>query len=242
MVIPMGSMGPPLMGPPPPELEGRFKILKYCVLGMMYATLTRIVTSFFLPLEVGQVILASLNVVLNMIIGIFLLKHDPYMGRMHNFLVTTCCRQCEDSCGGGMSCLMTFVLCNTITVVFDLLLNGIIGWIISAIGAVFDPSQWTSSIFGFVLALNVASVIVAYGAQTTGAVQGFLAYRQARDSGVTATPGEWGGGGGGGGAPFMRGGGNSAYPAAREDAPARESRPAQNFQPFSGGGQRLGGT
>mmetsp|Transcript_52273 Transcript_52273/g.118029 ORF Transcript_52273/g.118029 Transcript_52273/m.118029 type:complete len:243 (-) Transcript_52273:89-817(-) len=241
MVIPMGGMGPPLMGPPPPELEGRFRVLKYCVLGMMVATAIRIVTACLIPKLVGQVILASVNIVLNAIIGIFLLKHDPLMGRMHNFLVTTCCSSCEDTCGGGMSCLITFALCNTITVVFDLLLNGVIGWIISAIGAVFDPAQWTSPIFGFVLAVNVISVILCYVTQTTGAVQGFLAYRQARDSGVTATPGDWGGGGGG---PYMGGGfpqqGRAPMNAGRDDAPARESRPNQNFQPFSGGGQRLG--
>jgi len=235
----MGGMGAPMMGPPPAELEGRFKILKLCVLGMLGGTAVRILTSFFLPLSPGQVILASLNIILNTIIGIFMLKYDPLIGRMHNFLVTTCCRSCDESCGGGMSCLMTFVLCNAMTIFFDVLLNGIIGWIIHMIGAVFDPSQWTSSIFGFMLGLNVLAVIVAYVAQIVGAVQGFMAWRQAQAFGVTAQQGEWGSGGQGGGGPFM-GGGGRGYPAAREDAPAREARPAQNFQPFGGSGNRLG--
>mmetsp|Transcript_95176 Transcript_95176/g.296291 ORF Transcript_95176/g.296291 Transcript_95176/m.296291 type:complete len:249 (+) Transcript_95176:70-816(+) len=247
MVIPMGSMGPPMFGPPPPEVQGRFKIMKYCVLGMLIAMATRIVTAFFLPMRVGQVILASVSMFLNVVIGIFLLKDDPLMGRMHRFLITTCCQSCEDSCGGGMSCLMSFIICNTITVVFDLLLNGIIQWVINAIGAVFDPSQWTSSLMGFILGVNVLSVIGSYACQIVGAVQGWYAYRQARDIGVTATPGEWSGGGGGGGpyvgGGFGGGGGGRAYPAAREDnAPAQGSQPARNFQPFGGSGQRLGDT
>jgi len=244
MVIPLPAMGPPLMGPPPAELWPRFRIMKYCVVGMIGSTFARILLAFMLSASVSQVLVASLNIILNAIVGIFLLKDDPLLGRTYEFLATTCCQMCAQQCGGGMNCLLTFVICNAITVLFDVLLNNVIGGLIHDIGVIFDPNQWTSGIYGFLLGVNVLAIIVAFMAQTVGAVQGFLAYRQARDFGTTATPGEWSGGGGGGGGPYFAGGRGSraGYPAAREDAPARESQPSANFQPFSGGGNRLGGS
>ena len=35
MVIPIGGVGVPLMGPPPPEVAHRFKVIKVCIIVMM---------------------------------------------------------------------------------------------------------------------------------------------------------------------------------------------------------------
>lgn len=238
MVIPMGSMGPPLMGPPPAELARHFKVMKYCVLTMIASMCTKFMVWCLVP-EIGamKVVVNSFNLILNTIVGIFLLRDDPLIGRVHQFLARTCCQTCDQSCGGGMNCLMTFALCNAITALMDLLLNNMIGFTIEGVRTILNPSEWPAGIYGFELSIFILATIAGYAAQTVAAVYGFLAYRRAQALGTTATPGSgsWGGGGYGGGA---------QYPPAREDpgaAPQREARPGPNFQPFGGSGQRLGG-
>lgn len=169
----------------------------------------------------------SLNLILNTVMGIFLLRDDPSMARIYQFLITTCCSMCAEQCGGGLSCLLPFVICNVITVVLQILLNGVIQFLIKGFQDLANPSQWPNSIFGFAFGLYFISVLAALVAQIAGSYIGWQAYKVVRDSGVTQSGGDWGGGqaSGGGGA---------------VQAPARESRPASNFQPFTGGGQRLG--
>mmetsp|Transcript_66296 Transcript_66296/g.153971 ORF Transcript_66296/g.153971 Transcript_66296/m.153971 type:complete len:248 (-) Transcript_66296:254-997(-) len=245
MVIPMGSMGPPMMGPPPAELWPRFKIIKYCILTLLICTLLRIMSGSFVPdVKIGGVIWNSVSIVLVAIFGIFLMKDDALLGQAHRFLATTCCQWCDQNCGGGMNCLLPFVIYSALNVILDLLF-GVIGDVVKMVELFFNPSDWTTGLEGFWVGLNVISIISIYAAQITGAVQGWLAYRQAQDFGVTATPGDWstgGGGSSGGGGQYYPGGPSqqAAARADRSDAPARESRPSQNFMPFSGGGQRLG--
>jgi len=241
MVIPIsGGMGPPLLGPPPLELERHFKIMKYCVWTMILSLMMQLVSGAMIP-DVGawKVITNSLNLLFILIVGIFLLRDDPMLGRAYQFLARTCCSICDQQCGGGMNCLMSFTFVCGFTVLWDLIFNGIIQFIVASLKMLFNPNEWPSSIYGFAATLFIFSKIATYVAEVIGAVYGFLAYRQARDFGVTAQQGGDSGGGGAGTA--FRGG--TAYPQAREDpsAPARESQPARNFQAFGGSGQRLGG-
>merc|ERR1719379_1538089 len=73
--------------------------------------------------RVYSMIMSSFNLILNTVVGIFLLNDDEHMGPIYQFMITTCCQSCAEQCRGGMSCLMTFILCNLITVVMDVLLN-----------------------------------------------------------------------------------------------------------------------
>lgn len=234
--------GPPLMGPPPAELERHFKIMKFCVWTMIISLATQLVTGSMLPgIGPGSVILNSLNLIFILVVGIFLLRDDPLLGQAYNFLARTCCQICDQQCGGGMNCLMNFTFICGFTVLWDVIFNGVIQFFVKSLGTLFNPEDWPTSIFGFAITLFVLAKLATYVAQVVGAVYGFLAYRQARDVGVTSQPGSWGDSGGGGAGTAFRGG--TAYPQAREDpsAPARDSQPARNFQAFGGSGQRLGG-
>eukprot|EP00928_Gymnodinium_smaydae_P073256 TRINITY_DN56495_c0_g1_i2.p1 TRINITY_DN56495_c0_g1~~TRINITY_DN56495_c0_g1_i2.p1 ORF type:complete len:263 (-),score=46.28 TRINITY_DN56495_c0_g1_i2:31-720(-) len=227
MVIPLpaGSMGTPMMGPPPAEVAGRFQVIKYCVMGMIAGLLGQLVWGALVG-KLSNAIWSSLNLLLNTVIGIFLLRDDPQIGRIYKFLVTTICQACGDQCGGGMSCLMTFVLCNAITVVMNLLLDNVLGALIAASQTLFTVGLGPYD--ATVVMLLFVSLLVSLVSQILGAWNGWKAYTTVRDSGVTASGGgEWGGSGG--------------YPTAAERGQAREARPAPGFQPFSGGGNRLGG-
>ncbi|CAJ1401349.1 unnamed protein product, partial [Effrenium voratum] len=169
-----------------------------------------------------SLIISSLNLFLNTLIGIWLLKDDALIGRTYNFLGRTCCGPCTEQCQGGLTCLMPFILCNLLTVTLSLILNNDIGMMI----ALFKNMQNAVTFYdAFVYLLWLVSALGAILAQVLGSIYGYLAYREIRDSGVTSSGGDWGGG----------------YPQAREEArEARPAAPASNFQAFAGSGQRLG--
>merc|ERR1719310_1529792 len=73
--------------------------------------------------SVSRVLAGSFNLILNVLIGIFLLNDEPAFKPVYQFMMETCFQPCADRCEGGMSCLMTWVLCNCLTVVLDILLN-----------------------------------------------------------------------------------------------------------------------
>lgn len=245
MVIAPGALGEPLFGPPPPEVRPRFQVIKYCVFAMMGAMVLRLIAGILLG-RVDGVIASSFNLILNTIVGIFLLNDDEHLGPIYQFMITTCCQACADQCRGGMSCLMTFILCNLITVVIDVLLNRTIESIFHGFEVVFtygvNPSP---NRVAFILYL--LSVTAAFIAQAIGSWQGWKAHQEAQNIGTTVIPGTWGapppsGGGGhwadwGGGR--LGGGDNRPGQVEMQDA-GREARPAPGFQAFSGQGNRLG--
>ncbi|CAK0845362.1 unnamed protein product [Prorocentrum cordatum] len=236
MVIPIGGIGTPLAGPPPPEVWPRFQVIKKCVFVMMACVCFQIIASIMLNMSASEVIFAPLNLVLNTVIGIFLLRDDPQVVQIYQFLATTCCSWCSEQCGGGMSCLVTFIACNLIMVVFDVLFNHIISFFIDGFKTLTDGAQqWPNQYFGFAFALYMVAKLGAFLAEIVGSWHGYKAYREAQNSGVTSSGGDWGRSSGGS---ALSGG---TMPLARDqpDAPARESRPAPGFQPFSGGGNRL---
>eukprot|EP00416_Gambierdiscus_australes_P021124 CAMPEP_0171062304 /NCGR_PEP_ID=MMETSP0766_2-20121228/4990_1 /TAXON_ID=439317 /ORGANISM="Gambierdiscus australes, Strain CAWD 149" /LENGTH=247 /DNA_ID=CAMNT_0011518101 /DNA_START=73 /DNA_END=817 /DNA_ORIENTATION=+ len=161
----MGSMGPPMMGPPPAELWPRFKIIKYCILTLLICTLLRIMSGSFVPdVKIGGVIWNSVSIVLVAIFGIFLMKDDALLGQAHRFLATTCCQWCDQNCGGGMNCLLPFVIYSALNVILDLLF-GVIGDVVKMVELFFNPSDWTTGLEGFWVGLNVISIISIYAAQ-----------------------------------------------------------------------------
>lgn len=225
MVIPIGGFGTPMSGPPPPELAGRFKVIKLCILLMIGSVIAKLFGGILLNVAFSQAV-NSLNLILNTVIGIWLLRDDPKIGQIYAFLVRTCCQMCAEQCQGGMTCLMPFIISNLITVVLDLFSG-----IIQQLGHYFNiiSSGMMDGVRQLGLIIFTLAAFVALVAQGVGVFQGFMAYREARDLGTSSRPGEW--------AP-------QSYPAAREMNQQTEapSRAAPKFQAFQGAGNRLGGT
>ncbi|CAL1156024.1 unnamed protein product [Cladocopium goreaui] len=126
MVIPIGGMGVPLMGPPPPEVAHRFRVIKYSILILILCTIGELIAGI-LGGAFGQMLVSSLNLILNALIGVWMLKDDSTIGRIYAFLGRSCCKPCTEQCQGGLTCLMPFIICNLITVLLGLILNNDIG-------------------------------------------------------------------------------------------------------------------
>jgi ABC-type multidrug transport system fused ATPase/permease subunit len=211
-------------------------VIKKCVLTMMACVCLQIVAAVMLQKSASEILFAPLNLVINTIVGIFLLRDDPQIAQIYELLAKTCCSWCSEQCGGGMSCLVSFIACNLIMVVFDVLLNNIIGVFIAGFKTLSDGAQqWPNQYYGFAFALYMVAKLGAFVAEILGSWQGYKAYREAQSSGVTGSGGDWGRSTG---TPLR--GGTMQLAREQPDAPARESRPAPEFQPFSGGGNRLG--
>lgn len=250
MVIPVGALGEPLFGPPPPELRHRFQVIKYCVFTMMAALMVRLMSGMLMDRVYGMFV-SSFNLILNTVVGIFLLSDDEHLGPVYKFMITTCCSSCSEQCRGGMSCLMTFVLCNLITVVMEVLLNRTIEMILKGFEVVFTYGVNTSTTKAAFL-LYLISVTLAFVAQSIGSWHGWKAHQEAQAIGTTVVPGTWNaaqpasGGGGGwndwGGGQLGSGGGGQANQVEMQDRPAQggQAGPAAPFQAFSGQGNRLG--
>lgn len=187
MVIPLIGLGTPMAGPPPAELQHWFRIIRVCILAMVFSIICEIVAGILLN-KLGTSFFESLNLILNTIIGCFLLNEDPTLGKVYQLFMQTCLQSCQESCQGGMNCLLPFILCNVITAVMDIILSGVVGNIISLFSQLTTLPPDTA--VGAVIFL-VASVC-ALTAQIVGAVYGYLAYRAAKDLGVTVTRGFWG--------------------------------------------------
>eukprot|EP00435_Cladocopium_sp_Y103_P033026 s1787_g8.t1 len=188
MVIPIGGMGVPLMGPPPPEVAHRFRVIKYSILILILCTIGELVAGI-LGGAFGQMLVSSLNLILNALIGVWMLKDDATIGRIYAFLGRSCCKPCTEQCQGGLTCLMPFIICNLITVLLGLILNNDIGEIIGAFKAMLNSVTFYEA---FVFMLLFASTVGALLSQVVGCIYGYLAYREIRDSGVHQTGGDWG--------------------------------------------------
>lgn len=230
MVIPLGGMGgPTLFGPPPAVVQGRFLQIKYCVLALFASVVGQFVAYIMLGAGIAAALMASLNLILNGVFGIFLLRDDPLLGRAHHCLSTTVFGACREQCGGGMQCLQPFILVNIVTVVLNLILNPAdLAFVVKQFHVLLEPAAWPNPLWGFAYLLMAVSTLAAYTSQIAGAFIGWQAYKVVRDMGTSSTPRTWAPAGG--------------YPMASEgnDAPARESQPAPGFQAFHGGGNRLG--
>lgn len=237
MVIPIGGMGVPMQGPPPAELAPIFEKIKVCVLTMWVSMLGKLLAGLIYLGAINS-LLDSLNLFLNTVVGVFLMRDDPQIGRIYKFLSSTCCGPCAENCGGGMSCLMSFIICNAITIAMQILLDNAIGILLGGLRAIFtNGNMGIGMIQELAFAFWVIFFVAAFVAQVLGAWFGWKAYSQARAGGTSSREGTWGGGNSGGptGANWRSGGA-----AAREAPSAREGRPASGFHPFTGGGQRLG--
>jgi len=173
-------------------------------------------------------ILDFLVLFLNCVAAIWLLSDDADVGKLYECLVRTFCSGCADQCRGGLQCLLPLVIINVIAFIVQLL-NGDLNRSFQAFNLVFGAQQMTLSVIIFFLyGLSTLTIFIVEIGNT---VVGCQAYSQAQraTSGVTAQDGTWGQSGN---VRFAR--------DRRDDAPAREAQPAAGFEPFQGGGNRLG--
>jgi len=120
MVIPMSAPGLQLQGAPPPEAAEPMMRLKWSVLALLGFGGLRLLLATamgILPME----FMSLLNVFLNAAMGAFLLRDDPHLERFYKCLSTTIFRMCAERGMGGLQCLMPFLACNAINLVFDFL-------------------------------------------------------------------------------------------------------------------------
>merc|ERR1711904_374122 len=124
---------------------------------------------------------------MNVLVGIWLLAYDEHFSKVHRWLVQTCCQSCADQgqCGGGMSCLMPFVFCNVIQVLLMVLLGGVFRSIIQGFQLMEEGTS-----FGLKVGLNAVSTLVVVVSMIVGSIYSSLAYRDNRDLGLTAIPGD----------------------------------------------------
>lgn len=246
MVVPMpaGAMGAPMSGPLPDTFRKR---IKGSVTVMIISLVAKLISGSFL-FGPFVILSSSLNLILNTIIGIFLMSDDTHLGKLHRSLMRTCFSSCEQQCQGqnGMNCLMPFVLCNFITVIMDVIFGNTFTLITSGIPVVMKPESWPNLFFGIFFTLFVLGTATALLAQVCAMYFGWKAYKE-----VAGIDGGLGGGLGGAG-------GSYAPPSYRPAGPAPGSQPSaqqqgmrpgggmasrpqqQSFQPFGGAGHTLG--
>lgn len=276
MVIPLGGMGggadDPMnrvfaMRTVPPELHSRFRKIKAILYVLIFSLLVKIV--FGALVTTGTVyfwIYSSLNPILNILVGIFLLKDDRIFGSVYRCCITTICSPCQEQCPGGMSCLCSWFVLNLISVIFGLLpFDGSdLEILIANFKILDDRSQWAGDTTWLAeFCLFLAGVLFALLAQLAGAIQGWKAFREAQSLAESGgfTGGGYGDpyaggdggygdsyGGGGGGAYYGGGGGGGGAPPSRyisggqvQTSNASGGAPRQQgFQAFQGTGNRLG--
>lgn len=229
-----------MLGPPPPEVASQFKKIKYCVILMIFSTLMRLIAGGLL-LGFLKVIMTSMNLLLNTVIGIFLLRDDRDIGRIHQLLINSCCSTCHEQCDGSLRCLMPFVICLVVTVLLDLLQ----GEVVFVCQLLADPKLWaaSASAHNMLIIVWAISAPTAFVSQTLGAFFGWQAFKELRG----ADPGAALGGNLGGYAPPPFRPAGDAVGVRPSDglaavgSQALRGAPAQHtFKPFSGQGQRLG--
>jgi len=104
-----GMMSPDVQGPPPPEFGGRFKVIKICIALLIFCAFGQLVAGALLG-EFPRLVF----LVVDIVVGIFLLNHDDDFKPAYSFMMETCFSACADQCRGGMSCLSNFVLINLV--------------------------------------------------------------------------------------------------------------------------------
>merc|ERR1711920_355137 len=99
--------------------------------------------------------------------------------QVYQFLLVNCCQICGAQCPGGMSCLLPFIVFNTVNVFFAITMAVLRLATVrrhqDEAEAQGEPSQFAV----VVLSAFAACLIGSYLAQALAAIFGFQAYRQA---------------------------------------------------------------
>lgn len=226
MVIPLPA-GIQLAGPPPPELQHRFYVLKHVVFALMLSLVLNFVVGVMADFVMALKI--SLNLIILCLTGIFLMNDDEHLRPAYNFMMTTCCQGCQEQCQGGVSCLVPFGGLCFLTFVMDVLV-GQLGTVYTLcvgiiIGKIRNP----------LLIIHLLSSVISFLARVVGSWYCWKAYGEARRIQEGMEGGAWAEEGrqqpySGGGSAWGGGGGTP-----------EEGQQLQGFNAFQGSGNRLGG-
>lgn len=113
-----------LVGPPPPELARYFAQLKACILAHLWFWLTETVAILILtdaPIALLSILFENFTDVILLLLGIWVLKHEPCFGTIFTCLTYTIFCPCAEGCPNSIGCLSLFALFNGTSAVFSLL-------------------------------------------------------------------------------------------------------------------------
>eukprot|EP00927_Polykrikos_kofoidii_P062105 TRINITY_DN56926_c0_g1_i1.p1 TRINITY_DN56926_c0_g1~~TRINITY_DN56926_c0_g1_i1.p1 ORF type:complete len:224 (+),score=20.54 TRINITY_DN56926_c0_g1_i1:108-779(+) len=119
MVMPMTDRESPMMSPPSPEVQQRFKKLKCCVQTMFFCIVCRVISGLLVGLGVFACLVALFQGSFLALFGVFLLKDDQHIGRLHDCLASSCCQICAQRRIGGVYCLPAFASLNVLYILTD---------------------------------------------------------------------------------------------------------------------------
>lgn len=255
-----GPGGAPDFGPPPQGLQPHFRMLKACVVSSLLFTLTQAIAAGVIDFElVGPYVTGSLQEVLLLFIGIWLLKHDQHFRPIHEFLATTCCGLCSQNCQSGAGCLLPFSVISGTQVFFTVLFEFLLvdsrtfeGTFIQKYRQLVAQDAMLANI-GFYLFWGSKVMYVLM--QILGCFMGYKGYKlftvlmdlgdipmPARGGGLGGGPmggfggagGGLGGGGTGGPGRFTGGGGPSTQMERRDNRDRGDDGPTREAQPARG--------
>jgi len=266
MVIPLQG-GAQLRGPIPNELSEQFFYIKYSTLVMMYCYVVRLAFDviWYLYSKASQenVVaicqahrnhpeeltllqlqactwspLPDVNLLINVMIAIWLMKDDQTIKKTYDFLTARCCFHCGQNCPGSMACLLLFGIMNLIQVLMAVMHSvsafSEVWWVFTyAVGLpkIIETDE-VSSLDKLIMLMSLmynAVYVVMHIAMIIATVYAYQAYKMALELGLSQDPMMFGGPGGDG--PLLGG------PANRFSPPTQPSRPPQGGQGARGAPQ-----
>lgn len=208
---------PLLSGPLTPEMQENMAKIRYCTIGIFAAAVGRLCT--------GDV---PFNDLICGIFGIFLLKDDENVFTCYSCLASSPLGQCAQPGGGGIACLMPFLLVASFNCIF-LLLRFFIGGPFLLLSFCF---QFSGSVFAWRLNTMIsAAALTELGTGGQGQPLNQPLTQMRMFPGAEGVGNTVGGGGRGGG-----GAGGGRAPGAGPMGPG-----GGRFVAFQGDGHRLGG-
>lgn len=263
MVLPLGDGGPgqmmqqPMVGPPPEYLAARYRKIKVCLLVQIVGFIMQLGSGIPLqPSNSQNLIINSLNLVIIIITGIFLLKDDEQISHWHKCLVRTFCAGCEEQCQGGLTCLCSWYFICFLNVILALIPSSgsQISIIIDGMHQVLNDSTPDKMSWGFpvrsmpwyiLFFTFFASEVILLLAQLIGGWHGYKAFQEFMRrlhelaEGSEGTGGAPGVGGGFQGAP-MSGQEGAAPQSERPPMQQQQPPPQPSWQLYQGTGNTLG--
>lgn len=189
MVVPLaGPLGPEeqfatmemLAGPPPAQLHGKCRVIKWSIVVMFVFTLSgQLAASLIGPEIAGREFVSAGPIIYDIFMGIWLLRDDPMILEVYRFLSLTLCRCFGDHCPGGMSCLLQFTFFNLFYVIYRLVLEGNYGIVYDIFVYVKVIQEVHAPLMKFVLSTLLVCKIGVFLGQVVAAIFSFLTYKHA---------------------------------------------------------------
>lgn len=238
MVVPLG-LPSQITGSPPAELQGPFRHIKICVIFdtvlLLIKTIALIIVEGFV---VWDIVLPSLNTFVVIVLGVFLLRDDPLIGRLYTCFLKTCCYACADHCNSGTVCLLPYAAFSTMATLWDL----IVGKVPVTAHKLLVQAESFANVDGVARIVFVFAMVSVLVVQAASSWFAWRAYRLLRDmDDIDSTMGA--------GVDRMsarpRSAGSAVSTIQMQEVGGRRSSSQQSgdrssFQPFSGTGHKLG--